>query len=447
MKNSPRNLLILSLLAAGIPYRACAVSLDLGANYRVRAISAGNKLASEPSLSFYTQRLQLYMGTQLSRDVEARFQIQAINPWGLEGSTTTALQNTRYPSANGTPWVQTAYLRAPKLLGQPIQLTVGRQPITWGDGFVLTDDELGFDAVRVQAASPWPTVPLDTDIFYAKISEGLIGPARDFGLFGALLGTGTEKTKRIEIYWLEEADGSGTLYEAGAETTPVRSSQITRQLLGFRIKGAIGDAYYKFEYAKQAGFVDRAGQGSGDLTLQGSGLTVETGGVLPNQKYGVFNGFLNFAMGSGDSPGNGLKDSAFRPTFAHRWDGLERSGYGRYFAANVSDAYSTAALFSNSSASQTGLPAGTSGIQILGGGIGYSPAIPFKAEAGYYNYTAKESLSGAKNLGSEVDLTLHYQYTGFLSFSGVYARFSPGDAYSPNPKTANLTELEAEIKF
>jgi hypothetical protein len=447
VKNSPRKLLILSLLMAGIPYGAGAVSLDLGANYRVRAISAGNKLPSEPSLSFYTHRLQLYMGTQLSRDVEAKFQIQAINPWGLEGSTATAVQNTRYPSANGTPWIQTAYLRAPKLLGQSIQLTVGRQPITWGDGFVLTDDELGFDAIRVQAASPWPTLPLDTDIFYAKISDGLIGPARDFGLFGALLGTGTEKIRRMEIYWLEESDGSGSPYEAGAETVPVRSSQITRQFLGFRMKGTIRDAYYKVEYAQQTGFVDRSGLGSGDLTFQGYGLTFETGGTLPNQRFGLFNGFFNFAMGTGDAPGNGLKDGAFRPTFAHRWDGLERSGYGRYFAANVSDAYSTAALFSNSSSAQTGLPPGTSGIQILGGGIGYSPALPFKAEAGYYNYQAKESRAGATNLGSEIDLTMRYQYTGFLSFRGIYARFSPGDAYAPNPKTANLTQLEAEIKF
>ena len=445
MKKPLKNLAVLSLLTTGLSHSAGAVSLDLGANYKVQSVSEGNKLTSEPSLSYFWHRIEAYMGTKLNRDVEAKIQIQAINPWGLEGSTTTALQNTRYPSANGTPWVQSAYLKASQLFGEPIQLTIGRQPITWGDGFVLTDDELGFNALRVQAISPWPTVPLDTDIFYAKTSEGLNNSARDSSLFGALVGTGSEKRTRLEIYWLQEADGSGTPYQAGAETAPVTSSQITRDFLGFRIKGNIRDAYYKFEYAKQSGVADR--NGASNLTLQGYGLVFEAGGKLPPTTYGAFNAFLNYAMGTGDAPGDSSKDGAFRPTFAHRWDGLERSGYGRYFAATVSDAYSTAAIFNNSSTAQTGLPPGTSGIQIFGGGVGYSPTAPYKAEIGYYSYSAEESLSGSKNLGSEIDAALHYQYTGFLSFSGVYARFSPGSAYAPNSQTASLTELEAELKF
>jgi len=444
--NKPaRKFLALSLLTVGLSHNAGAISLDLGANYKLQTISEGNKLAGEPSLSFYLERLQVYMGTQLNKDVEARVQIQALNPWGLEGSTTTALQNTRYPSANGTPWVQSAYLKASQLFGQPIQLTLGRQPITWGDGFVLTDDELGFDAIRVQATSPWATLPLDSDIFYAKISQEFGSSTGSSGLFGALLGTGSEKKTRMEIYFLQESDDSGTPYEAGVETAPVTSSQITRDFLGLRIHGNIHDAYYKFEYAKQGGSVNRVG--GNNLTLQGYGLTFEAGDKLTTQNYGVFNGFFNYAMGTGDSPGNAGVDGAFRPTYAHRWDGLERSGYGRYFAATVSDAYSTAALFNNSSTSQTGLPSGTSGIQIVGGGVGYSPTTPVKMELGYYDYTAEQSLTGSTNLGSEIDLTLHYQYTGFLSFGGTYARFTPGSAYSPGGQTANLTELTAELKF
>jgi len=431
------------LMNAGLVSVGYAISLDLGADDTVRAIAEEGKTSNEPSPAYFTQRLQLYMGTKLSKDVEAQFKLQSITPWGLEGSTTAAaVQNTRYPSANGTPWIQTAFVRVPKIFNEPIQLTIGRQPIAWGDGLVLTDDELGFDAIRLQAASPWHGIPLDSDLFYAKINEGL---NRDFGLAGVLLGIGTEKTRRLEVYWLDEENGSGTPYQAGSETATVTSSQISRRFLGVRLAGMIKSAYYKLEYARQSGFARRFGS---DPTLQGSALTFGTGGTLALRRLGQANGFFNFAMGSGDSPGDGTKDGAFRPTFAHRWDGLERSGYGRYFAATVSDAFSTGALFSNSSSAQTGLPPGTSGLQIIGGGIGYSPTPPLKGTVAFFNYKSKENLIASSNsLGSEADFELSYQFTGFLSFRGTYARFAPGDAFSPNLQTAHLTELEAQLHF
>jgi hypothetical protein len=159
--------------------------LSIGADYNLRGVSITPQEKSQPGLDYYDPRLQAYMIADLSQDVEATVRIQSITPWGAETSSSTLA--TRYPNANGTPWVQNAFVRLPRLLNDKVVVTVGRQPIIWGDGHILSDDQLGFNAVRVQAKSPFRWVDFDIEGFTAKISDGLQS-GDDTDLHGAMLG-------------------------------------------------------------------------------------------------------------------------------------------------------------------------------------------------------------------------------------------------------------------
>ena len=153
------------------PPVANATSLSLGADYDLRGVANTPSDKTIHSDRYYDQQLQAYLTTDLSRDVEASVRVQSITPWGLEGSTTPL--RTRYPDANGGLWVQNAYARMPHIWNDHIIVTVGRQPIQWGDGKILSDDDLGFDAIRAQVKSPFRRIPFDVEGFTAKIHESL----------------------------------------------------------------------------------------------------------------------------------------------------------------------------------------------------------------------------------------------------------------------------------
>jgi len=48
-------------------------------------------------------------------------------------------------------------MKANQLYDTPIDVTLGRQPITLGDGLILADDDLGFTGIRVDARLPGTT--------------------------------------------------------------------------------------------------------------------------------------------------------------------------------------------------------------------------------------------------------------------------------------------------
>jgi len=211
-----------TILLLGASSEVCATSLSLGADYLLRGVSIKEREKSLPDNSYYDQRLQAYLTTDLSEDVEAAVRIQSINPWGLERSTTSIV--SRYPDANGSPWIQHAYVRLPKIWDERVIVTVGRQPLLWGDGKILSDDELGVNALRAQVQSPWRWLPIDLDGFSAKIEESLQQDT-DTDLNGLLLGFNKDYV-RWEVMGLWEKSSGQQPYEMGAETTTFTATNI-----------------------------------------------------------------------------------------------------------------------------------------------------------------------------------------------------------------------------
>lgn len=446
-----KGLAVSSLLASPLS-SAFATNLSIGADYLLRHVATEERDPNIKNLEYYDSRLQAYLTTDLSKDVEASVRVQSITPWGLEGSTNPL--TTRYPSSNGNLWVQNAYLRLPHIWQDRIVLTIGRQPIVWGDGAILSDDDLGFNAVRAQVKSPVRWVPFDLDVFTAKISEGLRGPG-DTNLNGAVIGWDRELF-RWEAVGLWENSDAQQQYAAGADvSTTTAVNKITRTIYGLRAKATLKDAFLRGEYYMQSGKVTPTDPAEEKTKLGGSGFIVGLGGKSTNKWVGRFGAILEYADADGDDPKTPDKDEAFRPTFASRWNGLERKGFGRYYAASWSDAYSPADPFGLPSASNDGLPEGASGIQTIHGGIDMTPWAEWTFVVDFYQYKANKVALGNKDLGTELDYEIQYRYSGLVTFKGYWATFNPGEAYSTTTtpgvtaakRKGKTIGLEAQIKF
>lgn len=408
-------------------------TLNLGVDYSLLAVMSQNDAVDKnlgPSLSYYSHQIRPYFSTQLESGVEAVFRLQSINVWGQETSTGPA--GTRFPKADGTPWVENAYLKVPGLFGNRLTLTLGRQPMVIGDGLLISDDKAGFNALRGQ----W-TLPkgLGLDIFTAKINEEA-GGYNDIDLNGAVLAIAQGDT-HWDLAWVQETNGAPSVYPLAGTTTA--ATNIQRTFYDLRIFGDLQDAYYKLELSLQSGAVRQAT--GGDITLSGAAQRVEVGAQTDTVRFGRFGVWALYASGSGDDPSTPNEDEAFRATFARRWDGLRRSGFGQYYAATVSDVHDPLHPFS---ADSTGLPTGASGIKTIGLGISTVQKVRWTASLGYYVFDSKRKVAGKNSLGAELDAGLEYRPSD-LGFRFGAATFFPGDLYGP--AASNVSRLTAETNF
>lgn len=445
-------LLVLPLLAASA--HATSV-LDIGTDYRMRAISLSRVDFGAPydeNFSYFSQRAQAHVGGRFSPNLEFMTQFQALSIAGSSsGTVNNATLNpggSRYPNTGFEPWVQTAYIKASQLYDYPIDLTIGRQPITLGDGLILSDDDLGFTGIRMQ--SRLPIYDLQSDTFWMRTGSTLQG-SDNSDIYGIEL-TKPMRNIRYQLSLVNERDATGqTTFirpsENAADTTrfPVgtdfRASDITRTFYDARVELRLSEGgFIKAEGALQNGRVDRSSATLGSVDLGGYAFLVSGGLFTKFSKYGPIEIHGTFGMASGDSGGG--TDNAFQPTYGHRYDGLERSGFGEFYGATLYDALP-------SSSNPRGLPPGFSGMRVIGAGVTTHPTALLSIGVDYFVFDAEESASTAfpvsssdSSLGTELDIGAGFAYTNYMSFRGSFALFSPGKAYQ-NTKNATRVLFEA----
>jgi hypothetical protein len=427
--------LIFSLLCVPCFASAEMSALNLGLDYKLRGVGIQNNDGlpdTNDNLSYYSHQAQIYLNGWLNEDVEAGLRVQSINIWGLEGSTSAPV--TRYPAADGTPWIEQIYVHLPSLVGKHLDLTIGRQSIVIGDGLLVSDDQLGFNAIRAKVFLPRG---FGLDFFTAKVKESLNGQ-KDSDLNGAVAAY-KQGDNHWELSWIQEKNNSPSVYTLGGTTTTANT--ISRTFYDLRLFGDLKDAYYKIEFAMGSG---KAQTASGGIKIQGVGEKIELGAQSDTARLGRFGVKALYASGTGDDTGTTDKDESFRPTFAHRWDGLQRSGWGQHFGATLSDAYDSDAPFSPTA---TGLPNGASGIKTLGFGLFTVQRINWTGNIDYYTFDSRVKVPGSnqKSLGAELDLGLVYRYTGSVTFSLGSATFFPGDVFGQS--VAKVTRYTAETKI
>ncbi|MBI3292484.1 MAG: hypothetical protein HYZ73_06710, partial [Elusimicrobia bacterium] len=258
----------------------------------------------------------------------------------------------------------------------------------------------------------------------------------DLDVYGALANV-RYSTYLWEFLWLWERDRSGTKHPN--PVTGDDTNSISRYFLDLRMDRQLKGAFYKGEVAIQRGNVEKKDPTKGNPKLGGVAVLFTGGFAAEHPKLGEMKLSGVFGQASGDDGGG--NDKAFRPSFGHQFDGLERHGFGEYYGASLYDVLG-------------GLPTGHSGVRVFGGGGELIPRFGATFGFFYYIFTSMEQTGAASTsdngLGTEVDVTVAYRISKLADLRFVYANFFAGTANKAgkaSPGGSNRLSLEASARF
>ncbi len=434
---------LLSILT-GVSLTHSATKLDIGAEYRLRGIQLNNPTyASELPIdtgktinySYYSNRAKVYVKGKFDSGVEIGTVLQAI---GVSGSTGPILN--RYPDEKFVPFIENAYLKANDVMDWPINLTFGRQPYAWGNGMLLSDDDLGFNGIRADIGPYWG---VRSYLFAAKAQDKLIGELNsdiylgglsyDFGIHKVLLGTILEKDQTGSNY----TDISKIMDNPSSSTNSVTSDKISRQFIDLQISARLEKgAFYNLEYVMQRGSAEVPGR---SIKLSGSALSFEGGFDFIHPRYKRMILAFVFMQGSGDKSSTSDENEKFNPSFGHKYDGLEYSGYGDFFAATPYSFFNQDKIIlpvkiGDKIISQHNYTTMFSGLRMFGFRGSVNPWEPFTAGLEFYIFTALETpdiRNGApttiddNEIGREMVISASYLYSNRLKFLLRWGKLFP----------------------
>ena len=424
---------------------AVATTLNIDTDYRLRGVSYSethfDQTASSVPLSYYSSRLKISIGANLPENIEIGSELCAV---GVAGGGTKTVFAVPYQKTDFTPYVETAYLKIKSFNELPLDLTIGKQHLVFGDGLIISDDEQGFTALRADGHFLSP-LKWDGTIFTAKVIDNLI-PNSDCDLMGLNINT-LWKDHLWELGYFEERDFSGTKYTRGLLET--LTTDIDKKFIDFRIGKKEKQANYQFELAKQSGSIAKADGTTTDIDALGYVIKGEL--IGEKTKLGKVSAKALFSYATGNDDVNSLSstDKAFTPDFTARYDGLERKGYGQLFGATAFDSFYK-------------IPTSFSGINTLSLGTDFSPVYGLTFGVYYYLYSASQGPKGAPEasgferlfnanytLGIEMDLSVRYEYSPYCQFALSYARYTPPafEALWPASEPGNRYQLEVSSKF
>lgn len=453
-------LLTLSVLA-GLYNCLYASSLNIETEYRNRFLSYTNldfdTSTSTDAISYSTQKLRICLNgifdtglPTFGEQIEICARLQALE---IIGSSLTVpsfnwQNNLPYPRKDFIPFIEHSYVRISNLTRFPMNLIIGRQPLDYGSGVIISDNGIGYDALRLKFQYP---KRYDFDILLnAKIKKGFSGGG-DSDL-SCLMISGPWKESNFKVGYFKEADQSGTIYSQGTNQTG--TNIINRSFYDFILgKKVESKYYYSVELAFQQGEIVQ--QNGNTISLSGGSYRSFCGGVTSKRPNGAtINYRLNICIASGDDDINSINDAdeSFSPSFGKKFDGLELGGYGTMLGLSP-----TTSLIDRNTQFYSGLG-------VINFGASYSPVYGFEygfdafmfsaseagAAGGIFTGNFEKNILGAKyNLGNELNGYLKYSLSKYVDFKFSYARYTPPSFTSvwPKSQTCDMYFIETNCKF
>lgn len=433
------------LLPAGCVY---AASLSIETDYKLSGVSYSNldydTKTSSDAISYYTQRLRLGIGGKFAPGIEIYSRLQSLSVVGSSMGFSSPFiawrDETPYPFRDGTPFVENLYLRMSDIFSRPIDITIGRQEIDFGDG-LLSDNSAGLFALHTKIRYP---KNFTGKFFTAKITENF-APGCDFDVYGMSLSYKL-KNDMFEFVFLNESDHTGSDYKQGIISQ--RTSRIIKNFYGgiFNRTDEFGE--YKVRIIKQGGEVVKRDGTAVPL----DGVHWKLSGILKAKetKVGDVSAGLLVSMFSGDDTSDlGDKDGSFSPTLPRRFDGFDTLGYGKIFGASMNK-------------SALALHHGYSGINTIGVLFECSPFYRWTFGINYYIFSASEhyfrpskevssfeKLLGAKySLGVEMNLYTKFIHSKYMSFFFGYFRYTPPkEVFYVKTEPISKYQLDIQTRF
>ncbi len=453
-------------LTAFCASRADAAGLDVTAEHRLRALSYTHTSLvpnSNDNVSFLSQSTRLgfvFKNIHLSDEggetqtLDIAVKLRAVGVMGSTQPYSPPFDQAagQYPNANYVPFLENGALIAHNLGGIPWDVTFGRQTYAQGSGLLVDDNGAGLSGIMARGSLPWWGLKAEGFLFQAK------HPTQGSGtldLLGGTLELPSEGTWQLNQ--LIEHDRRNQLAAVngcppapGGVPAGCLVSQANRWITSLRYQIRTGPVVFDGEAAMQKGSATPTGPGAvgNHITYNGNAevfkakwrqtfyRSKDTGRRIE----GIAR--ASFARGSGDDPSTPTTDEAFFPSHGRRYDGLEREGFGEFFAATPYDAFG-----GQSTATANGLARGLSGIIALGFGATPPAWHGLVLDLDYYLYQADRTIGSGRALGVETDLRLRHDIKDKLTLRLTAAFFSGGSALNPAKPSARRYLFEASGRF
>jgi len=433
------RILVPAIVLAASAGGAFAAKLDLTAEADFKAVSYVNLKNLAPSagngpyffenaaLGFTVKNIKLPAYEESTMDIGVGF--RAV---GIAGSTTAyrqpfAMAASRYPDSSFTPFMERAYVKVNKLLDYDITFTAGRQPFSLASGLALSDDGAGLTGLRMKFNSIWRELAGQLFAFQPKAEDSASGGV---SIAGASIELPSEGLWQIYDFW-EFDRKTGKVLESP-------ESRATRHFAGVNYTLRQGRLAFEGEAAIERGSAKTDG---GEVSFKGAAFIISGKWNQPMGAMGNGTGRVAFGRGSGDKSSTRDVDETFFPSYGHRTNGLERSGFGEIYGASLYDA------LGSSTSTANGLPEGMSGIQMvnIGATLPVYKGIYTDIDLFFYEAAASTAKEG-KKLGTEWDIKLTCPIAEKLKLSAVYAMFSPGKAY-PSHAPVHKFAIQTSARF
>ncbi len=384
--------------------------------------------------SFFRTLAIVYVSADLDENVKALVSVKADRIWGLGGETPSDLNIE----------LEEAKVALMELFGYPIDSVLGRQYITWGEGFLIGDANPYIVKERSQAHM-WKIDPFDAitvaynaepwrlDLMYAKIDEkSTIQDTEelDDDLVGVKINYSGWNSQTIDGYYLWEKDANA-----------VKSDAIARNQ-----QGLFGDPESVNAFGIRA---------AGDV-LPVEGLSYRVEGVYEFGKYAkseagvpaidlsAFGGYVGAKYEFGGNPYNPFVDAMW--VFMTGEESDQSGDMNQFYPFYTSEVYGE--IFKEYVMSNAHV------IRLAGG---FDPIEPLNISVAYYHYIAQENrfvgnsaCQTDDSLGNEVDLTVTYKYTDDVCLGLGLAHYFPGDVFKNSATGADSTTAvtgSCKVKF
>jgi len=389
---------------------------------------------------YLIQTIRLYVDASLTDNVNAYVRLIHNQDWGLNA----------FDPVDDVE-VDLAYLTLNEMYGYPFSLTIGRQELLYGEGFLVGDGIRGtvdsvnqtyqydtrksFDAIK----AVWDYEPHQIDLFVAKITEGanvaLNGnPLVFFNPVAVPVDTDNDL---YGINWNYDGGMYG-LWDLGLfyNSSNVVGANEDNQTWALSLRGEgtipqieVGTLALKGEIVKEWGIVEQAanvgtagffGTSTDSEDLNAWGGYVE-GEYTFDNVYAPYIGLGYIYMSGDDYDSDQIEQ--FNPLF-------EDEKYGE-----IAEVLYGLGLFNAPGAGVAGFGLDTSitNASIWKLSAGVNPTENTALDLTYYSLSAAQEVWGfvdpddqPKYLGSEYDVTFTYNYSEDVAFGLMYALFIPG---------------------
>lgn len=413
------------------------VSGDLSARWFIRStydLDKDNVVAAGNAGDDYLQSTaEVQVDADLTDNVGTVVRLANQRRWGDQSGLAVGVSNANAMDV----LVDLANVTFKEFFYAPLTVTVGRQDLWFGKGFIIgakqrdpsaaiTAKEYtvfnSFDAIKATLDfDPWKI-----DTVYSLIEENTTTRNDDVYLLGTNIGYKFDSHKgEAEGYFWHKADRSKLAYPAGTTASTATEKNATEV---FGLRGSlepIANATLAGELAWQAGTystwtMESRGRNAwaldvaGDYNLKDMKWTPTVG-----LEYIFYSGEEKTSVG--DSTGN--KWNSWDPIYRGKFDTAIREFQNVYYA--------TAMRADNAAVQALDQDSGATNQQqyIVKGTI--NPISHLKVDGRFAWFRMDEaqvvsSASRSKDLGSELDLSLTYDYTEDVSFGLLTAWFFPG---------------------